>query len=378
MTKFLAMICAGFALAAAAADETPRLCNFDAKELAQRRGDSNAVKRARSDGDKVLKKPLVNLVENKKHLAASGDAHDFVSLSTYYWPDPAKSNGLPYIRKDGVRNPELDEYDDPKLGALCNNVRTLALAFHFTADEKYAARAVEQIRVWFFDEATRMNPNLQHAQFQPGKNTGTGTGIMDARNLTYVTDATHLLAGSKAYTPETDARLKAWFRDYFTWLTTSTNGKREAAASNNHGIWYDVQAVAIANCIGDTNAARKILEAAKTSRIAAQIEPDGSQPRELARTLPWQYSTYNLEALFLLAHLAEQAEVDLWNFRTDDGRSIRKALDYLIPFATGRTPWPKQDIKKPSFLRLGPLLRKAAVIWNEPAYEKAAGELLRN
>ena len=29
----------------------------------------------------------------------SGDKHDYMSLAPYWWPDPAKPNGLPYIRR---------------------------------------------------------------------------------------------------------------------------------------------------------------------------------------------------------------------------------------------------------------------------------------
>jgi hypothetical protein len=45
-------------------------------------------------------------VTQKTQLAASGDKHDYLSLSPYDWPDPTKPNGLPYILHDGIVNPE--------------------------------------------------------------------------------------------------------------------------------------------------------------------------------------------------------------------------------------------------------------------------------
>ena len=45
-------------------------------------------------------------VTDKKKVAPSGDKHDYASYSRYWWPDPEKADGLPYIRKDGETNPD--------------------------------------------------------------------------------------------------------------------------------------------------------------------------------------------------------------------------------------------------------------------------------
>ena len=46
-------------------------------------------------------------VMDKKELPPSKDKHDYLSYSRYWWPDPDKEDGLPYIRKDGVVNRPL-------------------------------------------------------------------------------------------------------------------------------------------------------------------------------------------------------------------------------------------------------------------------------
>jgi len=106
-------------------------------------------------------------------------------------------------------------------------------------------------------------------------------------------------------------------------------------------------------------------------RIAKQIEPDGRQPRELARTQAWNYSIFNLEALINAASIADQLRIDLWNYQTDDQRSIRKALDWLLPFSTGAKKWSDSQISTFQPGILAPLLRRAALRYREPAYEKA-------
>ncbi len=131
---------------------------------------------------------------------------------------------------------------------------------------------------------------------------------------------------------------------YYDWITTSKHGKDEAAAKNNHGTWYDVQTTSFALFIGKTDDARKILETAKQKRIAAQVETDGKLPLELARTNSWGYSTMDLDGLTQLADLGDRVGVDLWNFQTADGRSIRKAIEFLYPFANGSKKWTFQQI----------------------------------
>src|SRR5688572_7166406 len=56
--------------------------------------------------NKALAGPLISVTHKKTLLPPTGDAHDYYSLSPYWWPDSSKSDGLPYIRRDGETNPE--------------------------------------------------------------------------------------------------------------------------------------------------------------------------------------------------------------------------------------------------------------------------------
>src|SRR5262245_57834104 len=170
--------------------------------------------------------------------------------------------------------------------------------------------------------------------------------------------------------------MTAWFRDYLKWLRTSKGGKEEADARNNHGSWYDVQVATFALFVGEgEESVKKLLEQSKAKRIARQIEPDGRQPLELKRTKAFDYSQGNLRALFALATLGDRVGVDLWRFETADGRGIRKALDWLVPYATREKEWPYEQITGLRGESLAPLLRRAAVAYEEPRYESILQKL---
>jgi len=227
--------------------------------------------------------------------------------------------------------------------------------------------AGQLINTWFLDPATKMNPNVEYAQRTPGVNQESHGGIIDGLAFPLVVDSVGLLAGSPSWTKTDERGLKEWITKYRAWLQESTMGRDESQSPNNHGTYYDVQVVTYSLFLGDQASARSILENDK-KRIARQIEPDGEQPLELARTISLHYSIYNLRGLFMLAKLGENVGVDLWHYRTDDGRSISKAIDYLIPYVTGVEKWPHQQISEYPMEKAYTVLRKAPVKYQDQRY----------
>lgn len=338
----------------------------------RQQGNPEILRAARAEAEKALKAPLLSVTENGA-TPPSGDKHDYMSLAPYWWPNPATPNHLPYVRKDGVHNPEASAVEDhAKLSHMEANVHALALGYFLTGDQRYAERATQQLRVWFLNPATRMNPNLNYAQAILGVNQGRGAGVLDAEGLADVVDALALLANSNSWKPSDRAAMHAWFEAYFDWLTTSANGKHEAAAKNNHGSWYDQQAVAIALYLGKTEFAHDLAEAAETKLIATQIQHDGQQPLEEARTRSFHYSAYNLQALTRLATEAESVGIDLWDYKGPDGGSMRAALDYLLPYTEKPKRWEHPDIEGVTPTALRDSLLMAAVHYRDSGYEDAA------
>jgi len=287
-------------------------------------------------------------VTQKKRIAASGDRHDYVSMAPYWWPDSTKTDGLPYIRRDGQRNPELKELDREKIDILVQNVSTLTEAYIRLKNKKYAKKAVNDLKIWFLNPKTRMNPNLNYAQMIPGRNDGSGRpeGIIDAYSFVKLIGCIEVLFENKALKQSDYKKLQTWFSDFLDWLLNSDLGRQEYAAENNHGVGYDVQATAYALFANRPEIAEKFISNFPEKRIFRQIEPDGSQPRELARTMALHYSIFNLEHFLDMCDLAKKLGIDLYPATSADGRNIAKAIDFIAQYIDKpQSEFPYQQIR---------------------------------
>lgn len=303
----------------------------------------------------VTRKPVEYVV--------GGDPHEYVSWGPYWWPNdasppnkPGTFGKCPYKSLDGQHNPDVAKVTDRHgFHASSQAIYELSLAWYLTGNTAYADQAEEVARVWFLDAATAMNPSMKQAQSHGPCGAGTATGIIEAASyLTDTLDGLAILAldtRPEGWTERDRAGIQSWMTQFIDFLKTSAVGKAEAAATNNHGTWYDVTLGSLYLFTGNEDAARALVNGAKQKRIDAQVEGDGSQPAEISRKTSWHYANYNAAALCRLAGIAEKVDVDLWAYRTPDGGSIAKSIAFLIPAATTPNPpgpWAKYgDITTP-------------------------------
>lgn len=302
-----------------------------------------ALKSIVRKADAALEKPLTNVVDEGA-MPPSGDPHDYYSYSPYWWPDPEKPDGLPYIWRDGEINPDRYTSDVSRIEAMAKSVTSLVPAWYFTGEERYAKRAAQQLRAWFLDPATRMNPNLRFGQKRRGHDYNSHAGIIETMRMRWIVDCAILLESYPGWT-EKDARsLRHWFGEFSTWLVESPEGREEAMQPNNHGTWYNYQVILFSLYGEKPELARAHLELMPT-RIFGQVFMDGRQPQELIRTRALSYSIYNTRGLISVARLGRHLDVDLFAFRSTEGRCIRLSLDYMTPFILGEEEWPGMQIK---------------------------------
>lgn len=295
------------------------------------------------DADKLLALPDPTVVD-KGMTPPSGDKHDYISMGRYWWPNPATADGLPYVRRDGESNPELKQFDRDRLGDFTSRLQRLAGAYLLGGRAEHARKAVSMLRTWFINPRTRMNPNATYAQMVPGRNGGLGRpeGVLDTYSFVEAIDAIRVLE-SGGYLSKKDMKaLREWFSEYVDWLRTSDGGLGEYAAKNNHGVAYDVQTVLFARFAGRDDVARELAEGFAERRLRPQIEADGRQPLELARTTAFGYSTYNLTHLLDMCVVAREMGMDLYD--AADG-AIDRAIGYLVQFLGNREAFPYKQIK---------------------------------
>jgi len=349
---------------AAQAATTPATVILDGAKLVSLRtqlqssptsGETNALATITKLADAALTAGPWSVMDKKS--TVSKDKHDYYSLATYYWPNPSTSDGCPYIHKDGQWGPTVATTGD--LTAWANTwqaIENLTLAWWYTGKDAYATRAELFIRTWFLDSATKMNPNMNFGQVVPCTTSGgRKEGILEmSQAITQVMDGLAILnTGAPGWTAADQSGMNAWLTSYLNWSLTSSLGKGETAATNNHGTWKDLQDAAIEYYLGQTSAAKTLVTKVRNVRIGAQIDSSGKQAMEMSRTRPWHYVNYNLQGLIRVAELGKKLGVNLWSFTASGGGSIAKAVDFLIPYGTKAKAWTFSDLDvfNPSYFR---------------------------
>ncbi|MBZ2197390.1 alginate lyase family protein [Occultella gossypii] len=281
-------------------------------------------------------------VTDKPDPGPSGQTRDFYAIGKYAWPDPERPDGLPYLRRDCLINPESnsDRYDKARYDEMVERVRVLALGAFIGDDAELGEAAAAVLRTWFVDPATSMTPHLRHAAVLPGVNDGAAIGIIEGAVLVEVLDHVRLLEADGHWCGTDRDGLRAWMAGYAGWLRTSEFGTAEGRMVNNHGSFWLAQVAAAAGYAG-TATPELVDDLAKLGRthLEHQLGADGSLPEEMARPDAWPYATYGLRALATEAQVLASLGVDQWAHETSDGRSLRLAYEFLLPYLGG-AEWP--------------------------------------
>ena len=312
---------------------------------------------------------------------------DYYSEGDYWWPDAANPGGA-YIRRDGRSNPDKFDGHRDALIAFGRTVPALAALWDLTGEARFAEAAMHHLHAWFVDPKMRMNPNLNHAQAIIGVNSGRAIGVIDTLQIVEVARAVALFAKRNApgYSA-IRADVEGWFAEYLNWLTTSPFGTTERDEKNNHGTCWLLQAASFAALLGRADILDDARRRLRKIIVPTQIEPDGRQPLELARTKPYAYSLFNLDVLAAAAWLLGGRELIDW--KTPDGRSIGGAIAWMAPYIADKTKWPLAPdieywdgfpVRQPSLL-FGGLAQKRRDwldLWQRLNPDPAIGEVVRN
>lgn len=173
-------------------------------------------------------------------------------------------------------------------------------------------------------------------------------------------DAVRIVERGSFLSEQESADLRVWFTEYMEWLETSEMGTKEYTAANNHGLYYDVQLVAIAAFVNKPERMMWYLDRS-ISRMLTHFEETGEMPHEMDRPICEHYQMFTLQGWTTLSRLSESVYGrTLWDqFKNDDGASIMcRAAEFSIPYYRNRPVCkPGSDID--NIERWGPLLQDA-------------------
>ncbi len=313
------------------------------------------------------------IITAKQRLPPSGDARDYQSLSIYWWPNPDTDDGLPYVQRDGRRNPEIRDYDLPRINRFADAVEDSAIAYAMTGRDEFGQTAIDWIDAFLLDPQTGMNPNMNFAQGIPGGEAGNRQGIIELLAITHrVLPSIVRLRDHPAWTDDRQSKLHVWCRSMRDWLLQSPMGLQESVRLNNHGLWYDVQILSLNEVLGDRAASIDRLRDVTAARLELAVLPSGDQPFEWLRTKSWHYGLYNVDAMLTLCQIDRQIADSTGRATLLPTGRVGAAIDLMTTAAeAGR--WPYQEIQPVDWRRsIAPTLWRAGAILGDSSYQELA------
>lgn len=319
-----------------------------------------------------------------------GTPNDYYSNGDYWWPNENTETGLPFVRKDGQSYPGAFSEHRYILTETSCSIGALTLAYLLTQDSKYLNKVIENMKVFFVDPKTRTNPSLLYAQAIPGVCTGRGIGIIDTLHLIDTAVSVKLLS-DRVKGGEEEQVLRSvseWFEQYLSWMLHHPYGITELNELNNHSVCFCVQAAAFATISGSMSVF-KLCKEKYIEYLNRQMAPDGSFPKELARTKPYGYSLFIVDNLTTLAVLIHHQLGGVFEMEGKEKQTLEKALDFIYPYIQDKGRWPyNRDVEHfdslpigfPFLLFAGCQLKKEnlATLWFTLPHSSTDQEVMRN
>ena len=270
---------------------------------------------------------------DKAWVPDGADRRDFVHVADHAWPDPDRPGGLPWVLRDGHRNPTAGALpaDGAALRQVGEAVWALTLAAGVGVHEGTEAtdRALELVHTFFCAPATGMRPALRVGVVVPGREGPTCWGLARMQPISDVIDGLGLLEVVAPMASEVPARFRSWGAAFFDWLMDSDLLAAELARANNHATWAVDLVLALAASTGAADVLDEVL-ARVPDLLDAQVGPDGSQPAEASRPRSFYYRGFNMTAMLRVAERAAPLGLDLFG----EDAAPRRAANALLAALT--------------------------------------------
>ena len=185
-----------------------------------------------------------------------------------------------------------------------------------------------------------MTPHLKYAQAIKGRVPGRGVGLIDGIHFVEPARAISYLGKKQQLDKNELQSIKTWFDEFIKFMTEHEYGIDERDRKNNHGTCWVMQLAEFSRLVGNEKMLDYCRDRYKTVLLPNQMSVDGSFHLELARTKPYGYSLFNIDAMTMVVLILSTPQDNLWIFTLPDGRGIKKGLFYIVPFIADKSAWP--------------------------------------
>ncbi|MEM8535484.1 MAG: alginate lyase family protein, partial [Chloroflexota bacterium] len=203
--------------------------------------------------------------------------------------------------------------------------RDLGLAYALSGEERYAERAAYLIRVWAVDDDSRMNPRFTNGQSRIELS-------ITMPGLFYGAD---LISGSSSWSTDEQRAFRSWVNEF-------VDSGKSWTGENNFEAWRLVFVASGAAYADDRSDLEYVYDRFKEV-LPEHIGSEGQMVKELGRTKSLMYSLYSLNAFTQVAEIARHNGEDLYDY-SRNGRSLKLALDYHVPYVINPDSWQRQQI----------------------------------
>jgi len=238
--------------------------------------------------------------------------------------------------RDGVVNTEANMVANNLLRLTARTCHTLALAWRFSDDARYAAKALELIHHWCINRNTYMEPTgMVMGSATPGFEENGDISLFGGCGRLFL--AAYLLGDYSGWDLYAQASVRRWVRGMI-------EPQRELMffeGRQMYNNWEEARLIYLATgalCVGDMDLLIDVFERWK-QLTPLKMTAEGELHRETMRTRSMHYTLFALYSGTLLAEIAGQHGVDLYDYNTG-GKCQKLAIDYAAKYLLDMDSWP--------------------------------------
>ncbi len=215
----------------------------------------------------------------------------------------------------------------------------LTAAWRLTGEARFLQAALAQLRVWFVDSKTRMLPTLETAGAVRGVDDDRNNGLIGTVVLAECARVASFLCASTQMPDQDAVAVRQWFADLLQWFTESKKGSIARQTKTIEAICWTMQAAEFARFTRNDTQFRACTHLFRDG-LLRQMNFDGYFAAALREQNPYAASMFTLECMGAACESLSTPFESMWTATLPDGRGMRSAVAWALPFLRDRAKWP--------------------------------------